>query len=384
MATPRRRRSAPAAVQDPLFEVRLRPERRYFRQILQALTGAMLSADPLRAEIAVSRVLGVVWASDPHRDGAAEEAFGLGLVDYARQSHQPTAVALLRVLGAMGTLREVRDAAVEALRWQAAPMPDWAPAVGAVTVGRCWLTEDAFGDLATILCEFGYGPNLRHSPRHAVSIQVDQANFGAAVDATLVDDVDAAVHDLRFGAGHAHDDFRLVEPGWAGAALGRAFARTDLIPSIEVAPGFAGARALALSRVRALPAAPDALPPSSEPTPERRDAVVAEFRQSPEAAVLAPLVVNLVAALIVDFAAGRDPGELLRVSPARWEAFLASVGSVDGSAPPVDGPAPPVDGEFADVVRAWSAWASRQSGMPLLARDELATVLDELLHEYQR
>jgi hypothetical protein len=377
MATSRRRRAVPVAVQDPLFQVQLRPERRYFRQILQALTGAMLGADPLRAEIAVSRVLGVVWASDPDRDGAAEEAFGLGLVDYARQSHQPAAVALLRVLAATGTLREVRDAAIEALRSQAVPTPDWVPAVGVVTVGRCWLTEDAFGDVATILCEFGYGPNLRHSPRHAVAVQVDQANFSAAVDATLVDDVEAAVHDLVYGVGHAHDDFRLVETGWAGAMLGRAFARTDLIPSIEVASGLAGVRALALARVRALPAAPDALPPAPEPTLERRHAVVAEFHQSPEAAPLIASVVDRVAERIVDFAASRDPGELLRVSPARWEAFLSTAGSVGGSDSRVDG-------EFADVVRAWSAWASRQSGMPLLARDELATILDELLGEYQR
>jgi hypothetical protein len=236
-------------------------------------------------------------------------------------------------------------------------------------------------------------------------VQIDQANFSTAVDATLVDDVHVTVHDLRFGAEHAHDDFRLVEPGWAGAVLGRAFARTDLIPSTEVAHGFAGTRALALARVRALPTTPDSLPLSPEPTQERRDAVVAEFRQSPEAAdlftpnasgrgasVLDAVVqdasardasvrdafvpdasardADQVARLIVDFAVSRDPGELIRVSPARWEAFLEATSPGD------------VDAVFADVVRAWSAWASRQSGMPLLARDELATALDEMLDEY--
>ena len=197
--------------------------------------------------------------------------------------------------------------------------------------------EDAFGDVATVLCEFGYGSNLRTAARHGVAVQIDQANFSAAVDATLIDDVDDTVHDLRFGAEHAHDDFRLVEPGWAGAVLSRAFARTDLIPSTEVADGFAGTRALALARVRTLPATPDPLPVSPEPTPERRDAVVAEFRHSPEAADLfapdesAPdasdaiaLDADQVTRLIVDFAVSRDPGDLIRVSPARWEAFLAA------------------------------------------------------------
>ena len=120
----------------------------------------MLGADPLLAEIAVSQVLGVMWASDPRRDGSAEEAFEPGLVEYARQSHQPPAVALLRALAAVGTLREVRDAAFEAVRSQPVPTSDWSPAVGAVTIGRCWLTEDAFGDVATVLCEFGYGTNI--------------------------------------------------------------------------------------------------------------------------------------------------------------------------------------------------------------------------------
>ncbi len=381
LATSRRRRAAPLAVQDPLFEVQLRPERRYFRQILRALTGAMLDADPLRAEIAVSRVLGVVWGSDPSRDGVGEEAFGLGLVEYARQTHQPTAAALLRVVAAVGTLREVRDAAAVALRVQPVPMPDWSPAVGEVTAGRCWLTEDAFGDIATILCEFGYGTNLRTAPRHGIAVRVDPANLSVAVDATLVDDVDAAVHDLMYGASHRHDDFRLVEAGWAGAVLSQAFARTDLIPSIEVTAEFAGVRALALARVRTLPVAPDALPLAPEPTPQRRDAVVAEFLQSPEAASLTAPRANLVARTIVDFAAMRDPGELSRVSPARWEAFLSSpAGST--FAPSESTGSTGGDGLFAEVVRAWSSWASRQSGMPLLARDELASVLDEMLSDF--
>ncbi len=371
--TRRRRGVSAAAVQEPLFEIQLRPERRYYRQILQALTGALLGADPLRAEIAVSRLLGVVWASDPSRDGAAEEAFGRGLVDYARQIHQPGAFALLRVLAAVGTLREVRDAAHEALAAQSALIPDCDPCVGAVTVGRCWLTEDAFGDAATLLCEFGYGPSLRVGPRHGIAIQVDEAMFSAAIDLTLVDDVDAAVHDLRYGAEHANDEFRLVEPGWAGAVLERAFARTDLIPSTVVGSGFAETRALALARVRALPSSPFALASEQEATPERREAVIGEFSRSTEASGTgAP---ERVARLIVDFTAVRDPGDLIKVSPARWEAFLFDW-------LPASGLDATHHADLADVVRAWSAWASRQSGLPLLARDELARTVDDLLQDF--
>ena len=52
----------------------------------------------------MSRVLGVIWASDPTREGVVEEAFGRGLVEYARASNQPTAVALLRMLAVLGTI----------------------------------------------------------------------------------------------------------------------------------------------------------------------------------------------------------------------------------------------------------------------------------------
>jgi hypothetical protein len=175
------------------------------------------------------------------------------------------------------------------------------------------------------------------------------------------------VHDLRYGAEHANDEFRLVEPGLAGALLERAFARTDLIESVEVRPGFAETRALALARVRALPSSSLALASEPEPTPERREAVISEFVRSPEAHGLASP--HRVARLIVDFTAVRDPGDLIKVSPARWEAFLFEWLPASGRA----------GSDVADVVRAWSAWASRQSGMPLLARDELARTVDELL-----
>jgi hypothetical protein len=236
-------------VQEALFEVELRPERRYYRQILHALTGALVDGDQLRAEVAVSRVLGVIWASDPARDGGAEEAFGRGLVDYVRQQHgQPVAANLLRLLAATATVREVREAAATALDVRPWPAAHWEPAIGGVVVGRCWVVEDAFGDHATILCEFGYGPM-----RHGIAVHVDRIAQGAAVDVTLVDDVDAAELELRLGADHARDEFRRVEPGWAGAVLEQALARTDLLPETPVAPGFAPLRALALARVRSLP-----------------------------------------------------------------------------------------------------------------------------------
>lgn len=378
----RGRRGAPQAVQEALFEIELRPERRYYRQILQALASALVDGDQLRAEVAVSRVLGVIWASDPTRDGGAEEAFGRGLVDYIRQQHsQPVGANLLRVLAVTATVREVREAAAAALAVRPWPTAPWDPAVGDVQVGRCWVAEDAFGDHATVLCEFGYG-SLQRDGRHGLAVHIDRIAQGAAVDIMLVDDVDAAELELRLGADHAQDEFRRVEPGWAGAVLQQALARTDLLPDTPVASGFAPLRALALSRVRSLPVSTIELINGPEPSPGQREAIIAEFVRSPEAAALSavdPVRVSHLAGLLVEFAARIDPSDLLRVSPGRVEAFLfdwlpAALRSTVGVAP----------SDVAAVVRAWSAWASRQGGTPLLTRDALARAVEQILGDYLR
>jgi hypothetical protein len=362
----RSRRRTPAAVQEPLFEVRLQPERRYYRQILQALTRSSFHADPLLAEMTVGKVLGVIWASDPHRDGSAEEAFGLGLVEYAGQSRTPTAVALLRTLAAVATLREVRDAASAAAdQLIVAGLPPLT--VDPPLRGRCWAYEDAFGDVTTVVCEYGYGASLKTAERHGLLVQVDHVAFSAATDAHLVDDVDAAVQDLQYGAGHETHTLRLVEPGWAGAILARAFARTDLILAVVVEPTFAETRAIAMARARSLPAFD--LPTEPEPTTERRAAVVAEFIGSP----FAPVGASEVARRIVEFAAEHDPGDLARVSPGRWESFLFEWLPRDLDVEP---------DQVAAVVRAWSAWATRTSSLTEAARQHLARLLDELLEEY--
>jgi hypothetical protein len=376
----RGRHRAGQAVQEPLFELELRPERRYYRQILQALTGALIGGDQLHAEIAVSRVLGVIWASDPQRDGTTEEIFGRGLVDFARQTTGPVPANLLRALAATATVREVREAAAAALTVRPAPPSGWEPDVGAVLVGRCWVAEDAFGDHATVLCEFGYGRTLKLGQRHGIAVQIDRLAQGAAVDVTLVENVDVAELDLRLGAEHASDEFRRVEPGWAGAVLEQAIARTDVIPSTPVAPGFAALRALALSRVRAMPSTPLTLSIGPEATPGQREAVVAEFCVGAEASSLAvpAAVAEWVARVLVDFAAQIEPSDLLRVSPGRIEAFLfdwlpVAQRSTNGAAAP---------DQVAAVVSAWSAWAARQGGTPLLTRDALARAVDEILDAY--
>ena len=339
----------------------------------QALTRSGFGTDTaaLPDEVTLSRILGIVWSSD--RNG--EEAFGLGLVDYARQTRTPTAVALARALAVVGTFREVAVAAADAADALVAaglPEPAWAPPVGAVSYGRCWAHEDVFGDVTTLLCEFAYGPQLRDAVRHAIVVQVDHAAASAATDVSLVDDAEAEVRELQYGAG-PHHAVRVVDADWAGAILSRAFARTDLVDGVRVEPGFAPLRALAMARAAALPIAADALPYQPAATTAHCVAVVEEFLRSTDGQALDGDVPAEVRRLgLVEFGARHDPSDPARVSPAKWETFV------------YDWLPEPPSPFAADVMRAWSAWGGRRSGLPQLARDELARSLDELLDPGQR
>jgi hypothetical protein len=145
---------------------------------------------------------------------------------------------------------------------------------------------------------------------------------------------------------------------------------------------------LALARIRSLPVSTLELvngpPVSSTPdvSSDRREAIIAEFARSPEAADLSSVdsfaTTHLIGQLL-EFAARIDPGDLLRVSPGRVEAFLFDwlpAALRPAAAPPLPSP------DVAAVVRAWSAWASRQGGTPLLTRDALSRAVEEILGEF--
>jgi hypothetical protein len=361
-----------------LFEVQLRPERRFYRQMLDALSRSGFGADGLESELVISRLFGTVWASqDGRRDGSTEEAFGLGLVDYARQRRAPGTVAVLRTLAVVAPIREVRSAAASVANLLTAgglPEPRWARPPSTLTAGACWAYEDVYGDESTVICEYGYGPDPRTAERHAILVHVDHAMFSVATDAMFADDVDPLLRDMRNGTEDAGSLFRLrqVDPAWARALLERAFARTDLIPGIHTEPSFAELRALVLARMQALPDNPGILPPEPVPPSEAdRQALIDEFLASPEAQALPDPAT--VAQRIVEHSFAYEPGQLARVSPSKWETFaydwLPRQAELPASFPTA----------FPAVARAWTSWAGRRANLSDRARGELAAALDEIL-----
>jgi hypothetical protein len=377
-STTRRRPASPEAVQEALFEVAVRPELRYYRQILDALTRSGFGDDPAEAERVVSRLLGAVWAGQEEgaRDGGSEEAFGSGLVDQARRRHSPAALALLRALAAVAPIREVRDEAAVAADLLVADGVAEAPSLDPVRPGRCWVHEDVFGDAALVICEYDRDPGDGHGDghgAHALLVQVDHARFSAVTHVALVDEVEPIVRDLgneaRTTGGMV--TLRLVDPAWARAVTIRGFARTDLVRGVPVGPNFTELRALALARRRVLPDRPGVLPPEpSPPTAEETRALVADFLAGPEGAALPDRSrAEAVATLIAQDRTSREPGDPTRVGPAVWEAFLR--GRRDRR-------------RLADVVRAWSGWAARRRHLPTPALEQLARALDDLLDEAAR
>lgn len=372
-----KRRGTVGAVQEALFEVEVRPERWYYRQMIDALWRSDFGADGLESELTISRLFGTIWAGqDGPRDGGTEEAFGLGLVDFARQQHTPTAVALLRTIATIAPIREIRVAAdygADMLTASGLRDPGWTRPIGAASPGRCWVYEDVFGDESTVICEFAYGAE-RTAERHAIVIYVDHAMFSVATDAMLVLDVDPFIRELRNDAKNTMFTLRQVDPAWARALLARAFARTDLIEGVEVAPTLPELRAFTLARVGILPDDPAALPPEPvSPTPAECRALVEEFLAGAEGLALPDrAAAERLANGIVEYSCHYDPGGVARVSPAKWETFLFDWLS---NLPAAERTA------MLDVVRAWSAWAGRRMALPGAARDELAAALDEMLGE---
>jgi hypothetical protein len=341
-----------AFVQEPLFDVTVRPERRYYKQMLDALARSGFGADPFEAELVVSKLFGTVWSAQP----SMEEAFGLGLVEYTARHPGPVGAALLGTLAAVAPVREVRVAAAGIFGG-----PLWT-----IVPGSCWAYEDAYGDQTTVVVSFS-GP-----VPHALLIRVDQLARGAAVDASLALDVDSTVAELRHLATASDRLFvlRPIDQPWARSLLARAIARSDLVP---VSPRFAELRALALARLAVLADGPDPLEPVSPPAA----VLVAEFLASAEAAGL-PSEAAAVAARVAEFASRYDPADAARVSPARWQAFFDAGGlSAAGSA--LESASGSASSEVAPVLRAWSRWAGRRMALPETARVELAAALEDLL-----
>jgi hypothetical protein len=207
---------------------------------------------PIDAELWGSDIIGALAS-----DGAMAGADGAGvmteltasLVLAAEQSATPEALALLRILAAIGS-PELRAAAAEAAgRVTAAGVtdPDWAAAIGAPTVGRCWHYGDVGGRQESVTVSFGYG-----DAEHALSVLIDHGQDGKIKDA-WVDDATGLLDKTWLAA--ENDPlivFEPIEPADARDRLQKAVAAGECPGKPDEADDLTAHRALLRARVRYL------------------------------------------------------------------------------------------------------------------------------------
>lgn len=214
------------------------------RQVLSSLR------QPIDAELWGSDMLGALGGHAVEgADVMAELA--ASLVPAAEREATPEALALLRILGAIGSpeLKAAATQAAERVTAQGVPDPAWASAIGFPAIGRCWHYSDIGGRQESITVSFGYG-----SSEHAVSVLIDHGKGGKIKDA-WVDDAKGLLDKTWLAA--ENDPliiFEPIEPADAGQRLTRAITAGECPGKPDEADDLTAHRALLHARVRYLTA----------------------------------------------------------------------------------------------------------------------------------
>jgi hypothetical protein len=211
--------------------------------------------EPVDAELWGSDMIGALTRRTPG-DGADAMAdvmaeLAASLVPAAERDAAPEALALLRVLTAIGTpeLQTAATEAAERLTASGVPDPAWAAAIGSPTIGRCWHYGDIGGRQESITVSFGYG-----AAEHALSVLVDHGKGGKIKDAW----VDTAEGLLQKTWLAADNDplvvFELIDPADARQGLAQAVAAGECPGKSDEADDLSAHRALLNARLRYLAA----------------------------------------------------------------------------------------------------------------------------------
>jgi hypothetical protein len=204
---------------------------------------------PIDAELWGSDIIGALsgGAAPPAPEVMAE--LTASLVPAAEASATPEALALLRILAAIGSpaLTAAATEAAERLTAGGVADPDWAAAIGSPTVGRCWHYGDVGGRQESITVSFGYG-----EAEHALSVLIDHGQGGKIKDA-WVDDAEGLLDKTWMAA--ENDPlivFEPIEPADARTRLENAVAAGECPGKPDEVDDLTAHRALLRARVRYL------------------------------------------------------------------------------------------------------------------------------------
>jgi len=201
---------------------------------------------PIDAELWGSDIIGALSGAT---DADIMVELAASLVPAAEVSETPEALALLRILAAIGSpaLSTAATAAAERVTARGVADPDWAAAIGSPTVGKCWHYGDVGGRQESITVSFGYG-----GAEHALSVLIDHGQGGKIKDA-WVDDADGLLDKTWIAA--ENDPlivFEPIEPDDARTRLENAVAAGECPGKPDEVDDLTAHRALLRARVRYL------------------------------------------------------------------------------------------------------------------------------------
>lgn len=207
---------------------------------------------PIDAELWGSDMVGALGRHASEGDDAEVMAeLVTSLVPAAEKDATPEALAVLRVLGAIGTeaLKTAATEAAERVTAHGVRDPEWATVIGSPAIGQSWHYSDVGGRLESVTVSFGYG-----DAEHALSVFIDHGQGGKIKDA-WVDDAKGLLDKTWLVAGN--DPlivFEHIEPADAGGRLTRAIAAGECPGNPDEADDLTAHRALLHARARYLAA----------------------------------------------------------------------------------------------------------------------------------
>ena len=208
---------------------------------------------PIDAELWGSDMIGALSGHAAGGDGAGVMAeLAVSLVPAAERDGSPEALALLRILAAIGSPELAAAAARSAGRVSGRGVPDqdWAAVVGSPAVSKCWHYSDVGGRQESLTVSFGYG-----QAEHALSVLIDHGKGGKVKDA-WVDDADGLLDKTWLAA--ENDPlivFEQIKPADASERLARAVAAGEGPTKPDETDDLTAHRTLLHARVRYLAAA---------------------------------------------------------------------------------------------------------------------------------
>ena len=196
---------------------------------------------PLEAELWGSDILAAL--------GGVTSLAAQAMVPAAKRSGTPEALAILRVLGALGwpDLRTPANEAAGQLVARGVPDPGWAAEVGSPAVRECWRYGDDRGVQEAVTLSFEYA-----SGRHVVSLLLDHSCGGAIKNVWVGEAGDVLARTRDMAAEDPSMVFEMISPGDARTKVDRAIAAGECPVQPDEFSNVASTRAILRARAALL------------------------------------------------------------------------------------------------------------------------------------